>query len=50
MKKTNLNGEMRPDYDFAAMKGGVRGKYAARLRERTNIVVLEPDVSEAFPC
>ena len=51
MKKTdrNVNGEMRPEYDFAATKGGVRGKYVKRLRERTNIVVLEPEVAEAFP-
>jgi hypothetical protein len=51
MKKTdrNLNGEMRPEYDFASMKGGVRGKYVKRLRGRTNIVVLEPEVAEAFP-
>lgn len=51
MKKTdrNANGEIRPEYDFAAMKGGVRAKYLKRLRERTNIVVLEPEVAEAFP-
>ena len=40
---------MRHEYDFASMKGGVRGKYVRRLRERTNIVVLEPEVAEAFP-
>jgi hypothetical protein len=29
MKKRNTRpGEMRPEYDFANMKGGVRGKYA----------------------
>jgi hypothetical protein len=31
------------------MKGGVRGKYVERVRESTNIVVIEPDVAEAFP-
>ena len=31
------------------MKGGVRGKYVKRYREGTNIVLLEPDVAEAFP-
>jgi hypothetical protein len=51
MKKTdrNANGEMRPEYDFAAMKGGVWARYIKRLRERTNIVVLEPEVAEAVP-
>lgn len=42
--------ELKPEYDFASMKGGVRGKYAARLRkEGSNLVLLEPEVAEAFP-
>jgi len=49
MKKTNPNNGLRPEYDFAAMQGGVRGKYTKRYREGTNIVLLEPDVAEAFP-
>jgi len=40
---------MRPEYDFASMKGGVRGKYAQRAREGTNIVLIEPEVADAFP-
>jgi hypothetical protein len=43
------DGEMRAEYDFASMKGGVRGKYVKRLREGTNIVLVEPDVAAAFP-
>ena len=31
------------------MRGGIRGKYAQRVRESSNIVVLEPDIAEAFP-
>lgn len=31
------------------MKGGVRGKYAARLRKGSNLVLLEPEIHEAFP-
>ncbi|MGD8330550.1 MAG: hypothetical protein PVJ49_14040 [Acidobacteriota bacterium] len=38
--------DMRREYDFS---GGVRGKYAERYAEGTNIVTLEPDVAEAFP-
>jgi hypothetical protein len=51
MKKPdqNLNNDLRPEYDFASMKGGVRGKYVRRFREGTNIVLLEPEVAEAFP-
>ncbi len=51
MKKANrrsANG-MLPEYDFASMKGGVRGKYAARYRAGTNLVLLDPEVAEAFP-
>jgi hypothetical protein len=41
--------DLRPEYDFASMKGGVRGKYVRKVREGTNIVLIEPGVSEAFP-
>jgi hypothetical protein len=36
---------MRPEYDFSK---GVRGKYAARLKPGSQIVVLDPDVAAAF--
>ena len=51
MKKTTRVriDDMRPEYDFASMKGGVRGKYARRTREGTNIVLIEPEVADAFP-
>jgi hypothetical protein len=49
MKKANEPDDMRPEYDFASMKGGVRGKYIRRMREGTNIVLIEPDVADAFP-
>jgi len=42
--------ELRAEYkrsDFPM--GFVRGKYAQRLRESSNIVVLEPEVARAFP-
>lgn len=40
--------EMRPEYDFRAMGGVVRGKYAERYRERLRIVRLAEDVGAAF--
>jgi hypothetical protein len=49
MKKTNSTNGLRTEYDFASMKGGVRGKHAKRYRDGTNIVLLEPDIAEAFP-
>jgi hypothetical protein len=41
--------EMSDEYDFTTMKGGVRGKYVAKLRKVTNVVVLEPEIAAAFP-
>jgi hypothetical protein len=37
---------MLPEYDFS---GAERGKYLARYREGTNVVLLDPDVAAAFP-
>jgi hypothetical protein len=37
---------MRAEYDFS---NGVRGKYAKRFKEGTNIVLLAPEVAEIFP-
>ena len=46
--KMESNEEIRPEYDFSNMKGGVRGKYVDRYQAGTNIVLLEPDVAQAF--
>lgn len=40
--------ELRPEYDLSQLKGCVRGKYAARARQGTNIILLAPDVAEIF--
>lgn len=40
--------EMRPEYDFRSMRGVVRGKYAARVREQLRVVRLADDVAGAF--
>ena len=44
-----LTDDLRPEYDLASLKGRVRGKYAARYQEGTNLVRLDPDVAGAFP-
>ncbi len=50
MKKVDSDeDELRPEYDFSHLKGGVRGKYVARYAEGTNLVLLDPDVAAAFP-
>jgi hypothetical protein len=43
------NHAMRAEYDFASMKGGVRGTHYQECRKSTNVVLLKPDVAEAFP-
>ena len=48
--KTSDKDELRLGYkrsDFP--RGLVRGKYAKRLKESSNIVVLKPEVARAFP-
>jgi hypothetical protein len=51
MKKEidELEDELRPEYDFSVMTGGVRGKYVERYRAGTNVVLLDRDVAKAFP-
>jgi hypothetical protein len=53
MKKKNEKREqsdnLRREYDLSTLKGGVRGKYVARYRAGTNVVMLSPDVAEYFP-
>lgn len=46
---TGAGDDLRPEYDFRAMRGVVRGKYAARYRERLRVVRLADDVATAFP-
>ena len=44
------NDDLRPQYDLSRLlRTGVRGKYAKRYREGTNLVLLAPDVADAFP-
>jgi hypothetical protein len=51
MKKENgdeMDDELRPEYDLSELKNPVKGKYAARYQEGTNLVRLEPDVAQVF--
>jgi len=51
MKKANEvqdEGDLRSEYDFSRMKGGVRGKCFKQYQAGTNLVHLEPDVAEFF--
>jgi hypothetical protein len=40
---------MRPEYKRSDFGELVRGKYAVRIAEASNVVMLEPEVARAFP-
>jgi len=46
MKKGKEKDTMREEYDFTE---GIRGKYAKRFSNGSNIIVLDPDVAKLFP-
>lgn len=48
-KKPKTVDDVQPEYHPELIRRGVRGKYAARFREGTNLVPLEADVAKAFP-
>lgn len=46
MSKANKpDDEMRAEYD---LRDGVRGKYYARYKDGTNVVLLDPDLARVF--
>ena len=47
--KSELNDWMRPSYKRSDFGDMVRGKHAKRIRESTNVIVLDPEVAKAFP-
>jgi len=48
--RSEMNDELRSEYDLRELlKGAVRGKYVERYRAGTNMILLDPDVAEAFP-
>lgn len=51
MKKADkkADDELRSEYERSDFGELTRGKYAARLAEETNVVVLDPEVAAAFP-
>ena len=51
MKKTKseTNDWLRPEYKRSDLGPTVRGKYARRIASESNVVVIDPVVSKAFP-
>ncbi len=40
---------LRAEYDLSQLKGGVRGKYYRQATAGTNLVLVEPELTEVFP-
>jgi hypothetical protein len=49
MKKTKKSGNLRPEYKRSDFGTLVRGKYAKRLQQSLNVVVLDPETADLFP-
>jgi len=47
--KSELNDWSRPEYKRADLGEVVRGKYASRIKNSTNVIVLDPQVAKVFP-
>ncbi len=47
--KSEMTDELRPEYKRSDFGEIVRGKYANRIKAETNVVLLDPDIAEAFP-
>ncbi len=41
--------EIRPEYDLSQLKRGVKGKYFSKAKAGTNLVLIDPDLTKAFP-
>ncbi|MCI5120601.1 MAG: hypothetical protein D3908_05310 [Candidatus Electrothrix sp. AUS4] len=49
IKQMNDDYELRDEYELSQMQVMPKGRYAPERRAGKNIVVLEPDVAQAFP-
>jgi hypothetical protein len=51
MNKVNcddMTDDLREEYDFSQLPGGIRGKYVKSAQMSTNVVLLEPDIAQVF--
>ena len=52
MKKASAkknNTDLRPEYDLSKLTDGERGKYYRKATAGTNLVLIEPELTEVFP-
>jgi hypothetical protein len=45
----NSDDALRHEYPAELIRSGERGKYAARYREGTNVVLIDPELHKLFP-
>lgn len=43
------NDDLKQEYDLKSLGEGVRGKYFEDYQKGTNVVVIDPELSKAFP-
>ena len=43
------NDDLQPEYPAKLIRSGIRGKYAKRFKEGSNVVVIDSDLSDTFP-
>ena len=46
---SNSEEDLEKEYDLKSLGKGVRGKYFEQYQKGTNVVVIDPDLSKAFP-
>lgn len=45
----NPDEDLDKEYDLKSLGNGVRGRYYEQYQNETNVVVIDPDLSKAFP-
>ena len=45
----NNSDELKPEYDLKNLGQGVREKYYDEYKKGTNVVVIDPDLTDTFP-
>ena len=48
-KASEMDDDLRPEYDLSQLKRGVRGKYYRQAVAGTNLMLIEPELAEVFP-
>jgi hypothetical protein len=46
---SSTNEDMENEYDLGTLGKGVRGKYYGQYQKGTNVVVIDPELTKAFP-